>query len=143
MLKTFLKNKKISMYKLSAESGVPYSTLNDLVNHKLPVENLKSGQLYSLSQSLGITMNELYKICMNTCLIHSDKFDSSAAVIVKHKTYYLSFNKNGKVYEEKILPVKHEATKYIEILAQWKLDEVLSHIAIEDAYETIHSKTTR
>ena len=70
MLKTYLNNKKISMYKLSAESGVPYSTLNDLVNHKLPVENLKSGQLYSLSESLGITMDELYKMCMNTCLIH-------------------------------------------------------------------------
>ena len=49
MLKSFLENNHISMYKLAGSSRVPYSTLNDLANHKLPVEKLKSGQLYALS----------------------------------------------------------------------------------------------
>ena len=41
------------------------------------------------------------------------------------------------------MPVKHEATQVIEELAKWKLEELLAKLAMEDAYETIYSKTTR
>lgn len=143
MLKTFLKSNHISMYKLAANSGVPYSTLNDLVNHKLPVENLKSGQLYALSESLGISMNELYKMCLYTCTIQSERYGTTATVSIKHKTYCLSFVKNGNTYEDEIIPVKQEATQVIEELAKWKLDEILSKLAMEDAYEAIYFKAKR
>lgn len=143
MFKAYLKSRNISMYKLSKSSGVPYSTLNDLVNKKLPVINLKSGQLYSLSKSLVITMDELYSMCMQTCIVYSDKFDEEAAVVVRHKSYYLLFDKNGNTYEEEIIPVKSESTRYIDILAKWKFDELLSRLAMEDVYETIYSKTKR
>ena len=72
MLKKYLKDNHISMYKLASISEVPYSTLNDLVNHKLPVENMKSGQLFALSKALGISMNELYDLCLYTAQITSE-----------------------------------------------------------------------
>ena len=143
MLKSFLENNHISLYKLAGSSSVPYSTLNDLANHKLPVEKLKSGQLYALSEALGISMNELYKMCLYTCKVQSEKYDTTAIICIKHKTYCLSFVKDGKTYEEEIMPVKHEATQVIEELAKWKLEELLAKLAMEDAYETIYSKTTR
>ena len=36
------------------------------------------------------------------------------------------------------MPVKHESTLYIDILAQWKLDEELSKLELEAAYESLH-----
>lgn len=143
MLKTYLQQNKISMYQLSQKSGVPYSTLNDLVNHKLPVENMKCGQLYALSAILGITMDELYKLCCYNCTVYSDKYKVSGTVTVKHKSYYLTFEKSGILYEDTILPVKQEATLVIRELAKWKLEERLSEIAMEEAYEAIYAKKTR
>ena len=49
MLKTLLEERGISIYKLSKESRIPYSTLNDLVNHKLPIENMRCGQVRALA----------------------------------------------------------------------------------------------
>jgi lambda repressor-like predicted transcriptional regulator len=143
MLKSFLKENKISMYRLSADSGVPYSTLNDLVNRKLPVENLKSGQLYALAESLEMTMNELYDMCRYACQVYSEKYHIPATVTVRHKIYCLSFQKDGETYEDEILPVKREATRCIETLALWKLEEHLSELEMEAAYETLLSKKTR
>lgn len=130
------------MYKLSRESQVPYSTLNDLVNHKLPVSNLKCGQLRALSDALELTMDELYRLLNHDCTVHSDQYNISGKVTVKHKTYYLTFEKNGIRYEDKILPVKQEATLVIEELAKWKLEEHLAEIAMEEAYEALSVKTT-
>lgn len=143
MLKTYLQKNKISMYQLSQKSGVPYSTLNDLVNHKLPVANLKCGRLHALSAALGITMDELYKLCSNSCTVYSDKYKISGAVAVKHKSYYLTFEKNGVQYEDRILPVKQEATLVIRELARWKLEEHLAEIVMGEAYEAVYAKKKR
>ena len=48
MLKEYLQKNNISVYKLSKKSDVPYSTLNDLVNLKLPVENIRAGLSFPL-----------------------------------------------------------------------------------------------
>lgn len=43
---------------------MPYSTLNDLVNLKLPVENIRAGQLKSIADALDVEMDELYNLCI-------------------------------------------------------------------------------
>lgn len=141
MIKTVLRQKNISMYRLSQKSKVPYSTINDLANYKLPVEKLRCGQLFALSEALGMTMDELYQLCRYTCDIFSEKYKESGKVVVKHKMYYLVFYKNGIRYEDKILPVKREATSVIQELAKWTLEEHLSKIMMEDAYEAVHPET--
>ncbi|MCM1057776.1 MAG: helix-turn-helix transcriptional regulator [Firmicutes bacterium] len=143
MLKTYLQKNKMSIYQLSQKSGIPYSTLNDLANHKLPVANLRCGQLYALSAALGITMDEFYKLCSYSCTVYSDKYSISGTVTVKHKSYYLTFEKSGILYEDLILPVKQEATLVIRELARWKLEERLSEIIMEEAYETVYAEKTR
>ena len=64
MLKEYLQKNNISVYKLSKKSDVPYSTLNDLVNLKLPVENIRAGQLKSIAYALDVEMDELYNLCI-------------------------------------------------------------------------------
>lgn len=59
MLKEYLQKNNISVYKLSKKSDVPYSTLNDLVNLKLPVENIRAGQLKSIADALDVEMDEI------------------------------------------------------------------------------------
>lgn len=41
MLKTLLTNRNISLYTLSKETGVPYTTLSDIKNNKVMVSTLR------------------------------------------------------------------------------------------------------
>lgn len=140
MLKEFLKKQHISIYKLSKLSGVPYSTLNDLVNYKLPVENIRAGQLKRIADVLNIDMGALYDMCIFKKCIYSKKYNLPAQVEINHKKYYLSFVRNEKEYYCEILPVKKDATTYIEVLAEWKLDEEIEKIQLEEAYKAIYTK---
>ena len=139
MLKSYLSAKGISIYRLAKESHIPYSTLNDLVNHKLPIENLKSGQLRAIADALSLDMNTLYDMCAYNPIIVSKQYNVQATISVEHKTYCLNFERYGRTFKSEILPVKQEATTYLDTLALWKLNEILDRLEMEAAYEAIHS----
>ncbi len=143
MLKSFLRDRNISLYKLSKASGVPYSTLNDLANSKLTVDNIKSGQLKAMADALDIDMDSLYEICRVTKFIRSKRYGIEAGIVIEHKAYHINFVKDGREYECELLPVRREATAYLETLAEWKLDEQIEEIEMEAAYETLCAKTAR
>lgn len=141
MLKSILADRGISIYRLSKESGIPYSTLNDLVNHKLPIENMRCGQVHALAEMLELDMDALYNICSFTPSVVSEKYDISATIHVKHKCFCLSFQRKGKTCEAEILAIGKDAFRYLDTLAQWKLNEVLEKLNMEDAYESILAET--
>jgi len=141
MLKTLLEEKELSVYKLAKESRIPYSTLNDLVNHRLPIENMRCGQVHALCDALHMDMDTLYRMCSFVPKVYSEQYDISADIQVKHKCFQLSFQRNGKQYESEILPAGSEAFRYLDTLAEWKLNEVLGKIAMEEAYDSILAET--
>lgn len=53
-LKELLKIKNITAYSLSKESGVPFSTISDLINGKTKPENVRLCHAISISKALGI-----------------------------------------------------------------------------------------
>ena len=63
MLKQFLQQKNLSIYKLAALSAIPYSTLNDIVNHKVDIANIRAGIVFKLANILNISMDDLYELC--------------------------------------------------------------------------------
>lgn len=141
MLKSLLEEKGISIYKLSKESQIPYSTLNDLVNHRLPIENMRCGQVHALCDVLHMDMDSLYKMCSFVPRVFSDKYGIPADIQVKHKTFQLSFQRNGKIYESEIAPVHKVSFQYLDTLAEWKLNEMIGKITMEEIYESILAKT--
>ncbi len=59
MLKDHLTEMNMSVYRCSELSGIPYTTLNDLVREKTKLENCTADTLYRLSKVLNMTMEEL------------------------------------------------------------------------------------
>ncbi len=53
-------NKGITLYRLSKETGIPYSTVSDIVSGKTGIENVSAKVLFKLSQFLDVSMEELY-----------------------------------------------------------------------------------
>ena len=73
----------------------------------------------------------------------SKRYGVEAGIIIEHKAYHIKLVKDGREYECELLPVRREATAYLDILAEWKLDEQLEKIEMEAAYETMCAETQR
>ena len=59
MLAQLLKEKNITMYRLSRMSGVPYTTVSDICSGKTRIEKSSAETVYKLSQALAIPMENL------------------------------------------------------------------------------------
>lgn len=59
-LKGVLDNKGVSVYRVSKDAGIPYSTLCDLVSGKTDINNANVRTLALLASYLGMTMDDLY-----------------------------------------------------------------------------------
>lgn len=59
MLAELLKEKNITMYRLSRMSGVPYTTVSDICSGKTRIEKSSAETVYRLSQALAVPMEDL------------------------------------------------------------------------------------
>lgn len=58
-IQELLKNRKISIYKLSKASTVPYATVNDIVNGKAQLEKCSAETVYRLAKAMDVSMESL------------------------------------------------------------------------------------
>lgn len=54
-----LKQKKISKYRLSKESGISYTTLSNICSGKTGLEKCSAETVYKLAKNLGVSMEDL------------------------------------------------------------------------------------
>ncbi len=59
MLNEVIKNRNISKYKLAKNSGIPYSTLTDIINGKTLLSKCSAETVYKLSKELQVSMEDL------------------------------------------------------------------------------------
>lgn len=59
MLNEWMEQRKITKYRLAKNSGIPYSTVNDLCNGKTQLEKCSAETIYKLAKELNLTMEEL------------------------------------------------------------------------------------
>lgn len=58
-----MNEKKITKYRLSKNSGVPYTTVNDICSEKAQLEKCSAETVYRISKALGVTMESLIEPC--------------------------------------------------------------------------------
>lgn len=135
MLKQYLQQKNLSIYKLAALSGIPYSTLNDIVNHKVDIANIRAGIVFKLANILNISMDELYELCSKKISVKTDKFATEGNVSIKNKSYILIFRYEGKEFIDEICPVKRESSMFIESIARWQMEKLIQKYEMEKVYD--------
>ena len=135
MLKQYLKQKNLSMYKLAALSEIPYSTLNDIVNHKVDIANIRSGIVFKLAKILDISMDELYELCSRKISVRTDKYAIEGNVFIKNKSYVLVFRLDDKEFIDEICPVKRESSMFIESIARWQMEKMIQRYEMEKVYD--------
>ena len=73
--KDALNDSGMTMYSLSKQTGLPYTTINRLVNEKLSINNCNAGAVFKIASALGVQMEVLMMILMiimmvTTMIIH-------------------------------------------------------------------------
>ena len=61
-----IKSKNISAYRLSKDSGVPYMTINDLMNNKTTLTKCNAETVYKIAKALDTSVEELIAPYMKT-----------------------------------------------------------------------------
>lgn len=63
MITELMAKKNMSMYRLSKNSGVPYTTVNDICNGKAKLEKCSAETIYKLAKVLDVSMEQLLEPC--------------------------------------------------------------------------------
>ena len=123
MLKDYLAERHVSMYSLAVRSGVPYSTVNDLANGRIEVENCRAGVLKKIADALSITMDDLYDQCHTEMSFFLEKQKVLIQVRVKNKTYFAEFYDGDEPVALEICAVNLDTAAFIRSLAKWTAEE--------------------
>ena len=132
MLKDYFDSLRRSLYSIAKESGVPYSTLNDLVNGKVRISECKAGMLRKLSITLGISMDELYSLAEGECDDGHEQVMTSYGIPVnirvRHKAYHMDLDYEGEKVSIELCRVSEASTYYIRDIAKWRAEEYIRDI---------------
>jgi transcriptional regulator with XRE-family HTH domain len=129
MLKNYLQEKKISIYQLSKETGISYSTLSNLVNQKTDAEICSGGVLRKISRYLDLTMDEVYDMCSYSKKISLGGIEAS--LFVKNQSFFITFIYNGVEKTEKIYNIKGNNFSYMEAVGYHELEKLSKKIERE------------
>lgn len=122
MLKKYLKERGQSIYSISKESGIAYSTLNDLANGKVDIDQCKVSLLRSLSRVLDLTLDEVIDICSSAEKSVKTSQGVDVKVSVRNKSYHAEFRYNEEMIDLELCKVKEESTFYINEIATWRAE---------------------
>ena len=65
MINELMENKKITRYRLAKESGIAYTTINDICSGKAQLEKCSAETIYRISKVLGVSMENLIEPCLD------------------------------------------------------------------------------
>lgn len=131
MLKTYLKKKNISIYKLAADIQEPYSTINDIVNGKKSLDNCKFGLVKKMAEYLNLSLDELSELGNTSYTIISEQVNQKGILYVKSKKYCLEFSYLDKIYDVELCKVNENSTYFIQEIAKYELEKQVNRMKME------------
>lgn len=64
-IEELMKNKKMTQYRLAKDSGIAYTTINDICSGKAQLEKCSAETIYRISKALGVSMESLIEPCLD------------------------------------------------------------------------------
>lgn len=122
MFKKYLKEKKLSVYKLSELSKVPYTTLNELVNGKKTIDDCKVKTIESIAVALKCSIETVLRLLNNKSVYLSNSWEE---------------NKNKKFYFPVIINNTNYDCRRIHPLMQKKISDIYEFVSNENIIEEV------
>lgn len=65
LINELMENKKITKYRLAKDSGIAYTTINDICSGKAQLEKCSAETIYRIAKVLGVSMESLIEPCFD------------------------------------------------------------------------------
>lgn len=135
MLKDYLNSRNISIYSLSKKTNIPYSTLSDLCNNKVEIDNCKLSIVRSIAKALNLSIEGLYEIVIQKDnIVEIKEYNTLAYIKTKNKRYYVEYTKDNKVIDIDLFKVNSTNSKYVKDAASWLVEDDLLNSKMEEIY---------
>lgn len=123
-----LREEKISKYRLSRVSGVPYTTINDICTGKTRIEKCSAETIYKIAKVFSISMEELIKDAV-------EEVSESPGEFIEHIL-------RDRKYMETYLYIRDEEKKSREILIEFteEYPGAANGKNVEDILQVAHRK---
>lgn len=123
-----LREEKISKYRLSRVSGVPYTTINDICTGKTRIEKCSAETIYKIAKVFSISMEELIKDAV-------EEVSESTGEFIEHIL-------KDRKYMETYLYIRDEEKKSREILIEFteEYPGAANGKNVEDILQVAHRK---
>ena len=120
-LKQHLKSSRISIASLSKTTGIAYSTLNGIINHKVDIDRVQVGIAVAIAKACNMSFDTFYHLCKN---IELPVFEN-AEVIIRNKEYMLRYHTPKGHFDTFICKVNPINTSFLTDLSKWAYEDVL------------------
>ena len=111
-IKTYLKRNKLKISDISRQAGVPYTTVNEIMNGKTDIDRVQIGTGLRIAEACRMDFMKFYDLCKKS---NSIPAVSGGRILKKNKSYYLQCSLpeyDGEIYLCKVNPVN---TQFIRI----------------------------
>ncbi|MBP3242176.1 MAG: helix-turn-helix transcriptional regulator [Oribacterium sp.] len=87
-LKDYIKKNKLKLSAISKTTGIPYTTLGDIVNGKTDIDNAGVKVFMKLAQALSLSMDDLYALAKETS--PTPELDDGYSLKIRNGKYYIT-----------------------------------------------------
>lgn len=84
IINELMASKKLTKYRLAKNSGIPYTTINDICSGKAQIEKCSAETIYRISKELGVSMESIIEPYIET-RIDFELFKSNTCHALKEK----------------------------------------------------------
>lgn len=130
-LKELVKKKGYTIARLSHEANMPYSTVNDIVNGTISVDNVGLGKCKTISDVLGITLDAFFDLYNNVINI-----GDGGIVVVKNHAYYLKY----KDKEKYIFKANAQNSFFVKEVATWDYEDMVAQDELDNLASAVLSE---
>lgn len=123
ILKSYLEFNNISIASLQKKTGIPYTTIYEIVNGKVEIDRVYVGTALKLAQACDVSFPKFCDMCRETTSL--PPIEGGDLVII-NKNYYLIYDMNGNKERVFLSKAGIQNKRIAKKIAEQKIDEIAS-----------------
>lgn len=137
-IKELLKQNNIKISTISKTTGIPYTTVNEIVNGKIDIDKVQIGTGLKIAKACGLDFNKFYDICKNSIALPEI---SGGELLLKNKAFYLECNLPEGKKEVYLCKMNHTNAHFIKDMAEWTINSLIEEAEKEKQLLEVESWT--
>ncbi len=120
--KQYLKSRNIKSSYISRNSGIPYTTVSEIINGKTEIDRVQIGTGLKIAEVCGISFGNFYNMCKE----QSTSFRvRNGIVTVRNKSWYLDYDINGKSGNIRLCKINMTNSRFVREMAEWTIQDII------------------